>query len=442
MMRGLAIIGLFFTPGCATELSVMTEQTRYITPTDFATEEIDPPLEVDIPVGAIEEEIEVVESETLLIEEALAEMEEFDESLIPDLVGIPLTIEALVGQVNGRPIYANKVLDPVADQIEAASKKMSRTEFADNIRSALYAEQERMGTTIRGGRMYELVITDLLLSEAVSGMSKEQSYGLLAIVGQMRSDLTSSQGGSETRMRDIIEQQSGITVDKFLELQRDQILIDALYRQKIWPKVNITWRDIQREFEQVTLGDELLFEGDDEERTQSVLRELKQGVTLGNIEAARGTVTLGIIRLKQDDAVVKEIRNAFADGLSFTEVATQFGIAEGGKWETFQMGLGGIEDIEVGPAIKSRLAGIGVNDYVAPFELGSSIVWISVLEVKQPISLYNRRIQIALQNALRWVQFNREKDRYVESLWGEGSLDEVKSMADRVTNIAVRRYQQ
>jgi hypothetical protein len=442
MMRRIAIVGLFLTSGCATELSVMTEHTKYITPVDFSSEDIDTPIAVDIPEVAIDQEADGIESETILIEEALAELEDLDEALTPDLVGIPLTIEALVGQVNGRPIYANNVLDPVADQIEAASKKMSRTEFADEIRSALYAEQDRMGTTIRGGRMYELVITDLLLSEAVSGMSKEQSYGLLAIVGQMRSDLTSSQGGSETRMRELIEQQAGITVDKYLELQRDQILIDALYRQKIWPKVNVTWRDIQREFEQLTLGDDLLLATEEEERTQRVLMGLRQGKTLGNIEAARGTVTLGMIRFNKDDSIVKEIRGAFADGLSFQEVAAKYDIKDGGVWETFQMGLGGIEDIEVGSVIKSQLEGMGVGDYIAPFELGSTIVWISVLEVKQPISLYNRRIQIALQNALRWIQFNREKDRYVESLWGEGSLDEVKSMADRVTNIAVRRYQQ
>ena len=153
-------------------------------------------------------------------------------------------------------------------------------------------------------------------------------------------------------------------------------------------------------------------------------------------------MTLGMIRFNKDDSIVKEIRGAFADGLSFQEVAAKYDIKDGGVWETFQMGLGGIEDIEVGSVIKSQLEGMGVGDYIAPFELGSTIVWISVLEVKQPISLYNRRIQIALQNALRWIQFNREKDRYVESLWGEGSLDEVKSMADRVTNIAVRRYQQ
>ena len=420
----------------------MTEEIEYITPIDFSREVDVIPSDIDLPEVAIEEEAITIEKETVLIEEALAAIDEFDDTLMPDYVGIPLTIEALVGQVNGRPVYANTVLDPVADQIEAASKKMSRTEFADEIRKALYSEEEQMGTTIRGGRMYELVITDLLLSEAVSGMSKEQSYGLLAIVGQMRSDLVSSQGGSQTRLRDIIEQQAGVSVDEFLELQRDQILIDALYRQKIWPKVNVTWRDIQREFEQVTLGDVTMYVEEDADRTQRVLIGLQQGIPLGSIEAARGTVTLGMIRFKIEDPRIEETNLAFAEGLSFQEVATRVGVSNGGVWEIFQMGLGGIEDIEVGPEIKKNLVGVSVGEFVEPFELGSTIVWVAVLEVQQPISLYNRRIQIAMQNALRWVQFNREKDRYVESLWGEGSLEEVKSMADRVRNIAVRRYQQ
>lgn len=442
MARWTAFFTLLIATGCSSQLSVITEEIEYITPIDFSREVDDIPSVVNLPEVAIEQETFTTETETVLIEEALSEFDEFDDALMPDYVGIPLTVEALVGQVNGRPVYANTVLDPVADQIEAASKKMSRTEFADEIRKALYAEKEQMGTTIRGGRMYELVITDLLLSEAVSGMTKEQSYGLLAIVGQMRSDLASSQGGSQTQLRQIIEQQAGISVDEFLELQRDQILIDALYRQKIWPKVNVTWRDIQREFEQVTLGDAILYVEEDEQRTQRVLMGLQQGIPLGNIEAARGTVTLGMIRFKKDDPLIEETNSAFAEGLSFQDVATRVGVLEGGVWETFQMGLGGIEDIEVGPSIKKHLIGVSVGEFVEPFELGSNIVWVAVLEVQQPISLYNRSIQIALQNALRWVQFNREKDRYVESLWGEGSLDEVKSMADRVTNIAVRRYQQ
>ncbi len=445
LKRSIAILGIALFSGCAAQLSVLTEEVHYIQPGDFVgelgTEHVE---DVDAPVMAeldVQEELEV---ESIRIEDVLAEIEEFDEAMMPNAVGIPLTVEALVGQVNGRPVYANKVLEPIADQITAIAGNVSRSEFSDMTRNYLYSEEDQMGITVRGGRLYEMVITDLLLSEALSGMSEEQSYGLLSIVGQMRDDLVSSQGGSQTQLRQILAEQSGLSVEKFLELQRDQILIDALYRQKIWPKINITWRDIQREFEQVSLGEPVLFQEGDDERTDTVVAALRGNppVALGNIEAAHGTVTLGMIRLPMEDPEVELVQEAFADGSSFQEVAEMLELEKGGIWRTFKMGLDGVEDIKVGEKIKSHLVGVGEGDIPEPFEFGSDYMWVAVLEVQQPISLYNPRVQIALSDVLRNVQFHREVNRYVQNLWGDGSLKEVKAMADRVTNIAVRRYQQ
>jgi len=76
------------------------------------------------------------------------------------------------------------------------------------------------------------------------------------------------------------------------------------------------------------------------------------------------------------------------------------------------------------------------------FEYGTGHFWIAVLEIEQPVSLYNRSVQIALRNVLRWIAFNKEQARFVESLWGKGSIDKVDSMADRVKNIADRRFLQ
>jgi len=441
MMRWTAFSFLLITTGCTSQLKVLTEAIAYVQPIDFSADaHVKAPQEIEVPV-VVEEDMANKVVDAVYTEDELVEFDELNDVMMPQSVGIPLTVEALVGQVNGRPVYANKVLAPVADQIEVASKKLSRSELADEIRSSLYSESEQMGTRIRTGRMYELVITDLLLSEAVGSMSKEQSYGILAVVRQMRQDLVSAQGGSHAQLRHDLEQQVGLSVDKFLELQRDQILIDALYRQKIWPKVNVTWRDIQREFEQVSLGEVVLEIEEDKERTNAVLKALRLGTPLGSIEEARGSVTLGMIRLHKEDPLIAQATEAFADGMLFSEVADLVGVSNGGVWDSFKMGLGGIEDIEVVSKIKKHLVGVSEGDILDSFELGSTVVWIAILEVEQPISLYNRRVQIAVQNALRWVQFNREKDRYVESLWGEGSLKEVKSMSDRVTNIAIRRYQ-
>jgi hypothetical protein len=293
--------------------------------------------------------------------------------------------------------------------------------------------------------MYDLVKNDLLLSEARSGMTREQEYGLFAVIGQMRSDLASAQGGSQTKMRQDIEQHSGVSVERFLEFQRDLILIEALDRQEIWPKVNVTWRDIQREFEQISFGEFIPAGEPDEARTDAVLLGLQKGIPLGGIEAAQGSVTIEKIQLSLDDPRVEEVKQGFASGLAFSDVVelVQISTVERGNgyWrKTFKMGMGGVADIDVADMIKSKLVGAAVGDVLPPTQLRTTMLWVSIAQKQKPISLYNRRIQIALRNALRWVQFNREKNRFVQSLWGEGSIHEVKAMAERVASIAVRRH--
>jgi len=440
MMRWTAIIVLALSVGCTSQLQVLTEETNVIQVSDFTS-----------PVGSVpsNEALILVPEVALQPQEtsiAIVEEEGFEEDatseFLPEVVGVPITVEALVGQVNGRPIYANNVLEPIADQLRADAKKMNRSQFADATRKLLYYETESMGSSVRGGRVYELVITDLLLSEALGNMSKEQSYGVFAMLGQMRQNLASAQGGSQVQLRQRIEDQAGVSTEEFLSMQRDQILIDALQRQKIWPKVNVTWRDIQREFEKLSSNTSVPTFEMDEMRTQEILRNMQTGTPLKDITAAKGSVTLGKIRLAKDDDRIQQVKDAFTNGMHFQEVALMVEERDNGVWDSFVIESDGLAAIGIADTFKEKLLSVDVGEVVPAFEFGDGVFWITVLEMQEPVSLYNRSIQIALRNVLRWVQFNTEKGRFVESLWGEGSLEEVKTMADRVTNIAVRRFQQ
>lgn len=441
-MRWIASIIIFCVTGCSSPQTHAPNQANRIRAVDFSTGQQDvlKVQKIDVPEVAIEEVVEEIDETAIMVNDAISRAVEFDELMSPKLIGIPLRVEALVGQVNGRPVYANTVLDPIADQIAAVSKNFTRSELEQYIRKSLYQEQETMGVTLRGGRMYELVVTDLLLSEAVGGLSEVQSVGLISIVQRMRDDYASTQGGSQSQARAAIEQEAGVSVDKFLQSQRDQILIDALYRQKIWPKVSVTWRDIQREFEQVShpsTGAVVI----SQERMNSILDGLQRRLSLVNIEAAKGSITIGRISIPKDDERIDMIKESFSNGASFAEVAEMVGVSGGGVWEIFELDEGGIETTSAGQKVKDHLAGTEVGEVKDPLELGRSLMWLSILEIQRPVSLYNRDVQIAMHNTLRWLQFNREKDRYVESLWSDGTLDEVKKMADSVTAIAVQRYQ-
>lgn len=443
---------IFLAVGCSSHGIVKDTDSKIVTTSEFSHG-----FKLDVSQVNTIEEKEL--SDTTLSTEIrdVASVEPTNSEFEPTRIGIPITVEALVGQVNGRPVYANVVLEPLSDQLDANATRLSRSAFYDSLvppqstplnsitSLALYFEVENMGTSLVGGRMYDLVKNDLLLSEARSGMTREQEYGLFAVIGQMRSDLASAQGGSQSKMRQDIEQHSGVSVERFLEFQRDLILIEALDRQKIWPKVNVTWRDIQREFEQISLGEFIPADDSDDARTDAVLLGLQKGMPLGSIEAAKGSATIEKIQLSLDDPKVEEVKQGFASGLSFTDVVelVQIPAVERGNgyWrKTFEMGMGGVAEIDVADLIKDKLVDAKVGEVLPPTQLRTTMLWVSIAQKQKPISLYNRRIQIALRNALRWVQFNREKNRFVQSLWGDGSIHEVKAMAERVANIAVRRH--
>jgi len=449
MLRRVVIFGISFLVGCTSQLEVLTEESNVIHVADFANNtaiEIIPDedsTKVHAENATEQDALAIAEIaivEEVSVENFIAEVEVNE--FMPETVGVPITVEALVGQVNGRPVYANNVLAPMADQLRAESVKMNRSEFTDSIRNLLFFETEGMGGIIRGGRIYELVITELLLSEALGNMSKEQSYGVFSLLAQMRENLASTQGGSRTQLRQSIEDEAGVTTEEFLGMQRDQILIDALQNQKIWPKVNVTWRDIQREFEKLSTNTSVPTKEMDDERIEEILRSMQAGIPLKDITAANGAITLGKIRLPKEDDRIEYVTEALASGLPFQEVADSVGISKSGVWGSFELGTGGIDGIGINEVFVEKLKSISYGEVVPAFEFGSGVFWIIVLDIQEPVSLYSRSIQIALRNVLRWVQFNKEKERFIESLWGKGSLEEVKEMADRITTIAVRRYQQ
>ncbi len=446
MHRTLMTLTLLSVAGCASQFQPFHEQRTVVNISDFSTDAVEEVIEPEHAISQTQEEaIASIEEDVV---EPVIESQEVTEDVIsdtfmPTAVGVPLTVEALVGQVNGRPIYANAVLEPISDQLAAASKKMSRSQFAEEVRNALFQEHESMGSTLYSGRLYELVITDLLLSEASSRLTKEQSYGIFSLINQLRDDLASAQGGSQTLARVNLELESGVSLEEFLEFQREKLLIDALYREKIWPKVNVTWRDIQREFEQISLADFSVKDANDvdENRLQAILLGLRSGLGLGAIPEAKGQVSIGMIRVpKEDEALASDVREAFKLGMSFKEVANDLDLPNDGLWQTFEMGSNGVHDIDVSDLMREKLIGVEEGEVIESFDLGRSTVWLSILDIQKPISIYNRPVQIAVRNQLQWIAFNREKARFIESLWGEGSIEEVQTMSERVANIAVRRF--
>ncbi|HJN71872.1 MAG TPA: hypothetical protein QF528_04685, partial [Phycisphaerales bacterium] len=106
MKRWIAIlIVCALSVGCTRQLEVVQESRRIISPADFEGE--------SIPVASPTEDVFIQDSvitDVAEIELKQLELAVEESVLMPTRVGTSVVVESLVGQVNGRPIFANEIL--------------------------------------------------------------------------------------------------------------------------------------------------------------------------------------------------------------------------------------------------------------------------------------------------------------------------------------------
>lgn len=330
--------------------------------------------------------------------------EVFAERLVlrPSEPGEPVIVDSLVGHVNGRPIFADDFLLPIEDRLMRAAEETHGV------------EQQMAFRKIILDWLRDVVTNELLLAEAEASLSSEEQRGLFAWL-RMMYDEEIRRGGGTRSGAERRQQRSGSGLDEYLGNQKDMILIDQLQRQRIQPRVIVSWRDIEREYERR-------------------YEEFNPAAT----------VTLARLRLNSvtQTAMIEAVNERLAAGEPFAEIAEELGFANGGLWETFEMGPGGITDIQVSEPMKVALEGLDEGDTSPPFTLGSGTLWLHVVEVDRPEarSIYDPSVQLGLRNLILSRRANTEWNRYVNSLLERGVYDELDEMAERLYQIALLRY--
>ena len=322
--------------------------------------------------------------------------------LMPTRAGTPVVVESLVGQVNGRPIFANEILEPIADQLLIFSEEIQHDTTAfKNGAKQLIASQ-----------MQAVVKSELLLSEAKSGMTVEEKQGLFAYLQRVREDMASSEGGSQSAVTRQLLDEEGQTVDEYLDYKQQQVLIEQLLREKVSPHIQVTWRDVKRDWEK----------------------------NKGNLNVA-GKITLGMIHVSSEEDI-EVVTSSFARGDSFATVATSVGMENDGVWDSFEVDATGLEGIDVADSIKSHIVGLEESEVVGPIQIGSSMYWFTVVEMNEPqtASIWDPQVQLFLRERLFGIQSMIEEKRFLDRILADGSYDEFNAMVERILYVAVTRY--
>lgn len=313
-------------------------------------------------------------------------------------------IDAKVGDINGRPIYASSFFEPVEDRLRAEAARLD-----PNAWRRLAVEEVILP------RLDEIIADELLRAEALASLTPQQRQGLRAFLTGFRRELLSENLGSEQLARRRLENESGRTLDDALREKEDDTLIRLTLFEEINRRINVSWRDIQQRYE----------------RDQ-------------NVYNPPPTARFRMIRVPTADAdALGRVRERLEAAEAFADVAAD-------PVNTFQAEAGGLVEARFegpfergeffgAPVLNERARALEPGGVVGPFELGSSTYWMHLEEIeRRAISLYDAQLRI---NQELTLERRRDEQRaYLDRLIERARVSNRDEMLLRLLRIAEERY--
>ncbi|MDX2018260.1 MAG: hypothetical protein SFY95_11575 [Planctomycetota bacterium] len=152
-------------------------------------------------------------------------------------VGQAMLIDAKVGDVNARPVFASAFLDTMGERLRAEAVKRPPDEWR------AWARKEITD------RLNQFIRDELLRAEAMQRLSPEQKLGFLAFMEMMRKDLFARTGGSQAAAREELMAERGINDDQWLREREKEELIRFQISSEVDPRVVVSTRDMRLTYE-------------------------------------------------------------------------------------------------------------------------------------------------------------------------------------------------
>ncbi|MBX3355202.1 MAG: peptidylprolyl isomerase [Phycisphaeraceae bacterium] len=318
--------------------------------------------------------------------------------------GRPWPVDGLVGQINGKAIYADDFLEPMADRLARVGANTDRAQARREI-VAMVTE-----------RFEQEVNNRLIISEAESRIPPEAREGLFQWLRTLQEQEVAERGGTRSAAEASLQDQFGMSVEQFMERRKNEALAADLINRRLRPRAIVSWRDIERAYER----------NFDKYNPGPTLR-------VGRI----------IVPTQGNTNRIAEIQSQLAAGADFTTIARELRMRDDGFWFERQLGEGGIEGMtDLLPEVRKALAELSPGQTSPPLVLGPATMWISLLGREQAPSrsLFDPEVQISIRNELEQTRLWQEQERYFDSLRNRWITESIDDMRMRLIEIALRRY--
>ena len=318
-------------------------------------------------------------------------------------IGQRWPVESLVGQINGRPIFAEEIFR----QIEAAVQLAAQDPNPDNARKQVDA--------IVRNAFRQQVESELILAEAESRLSPEMKVGLLGWLRDLQETTIAQRGGTRASAEEALRDEMQMTVEEFVTFRKNAELTRDILRRKVEPRVVVSWRDVERLY-----------------ASRRAAYSPDPVYRLGRIRLSKET---------QADKV-ETARRLLAEGKPFPEVADAVGIPEHGFWRNVNLRDGSMQLGDLTEDLQKAIAPLGPGKVSEPVEQRTSISWFSVVGTEAPatVSIYDRDLQLLLRGEIQATQERIEQARYIQSLQKRWLGTSIAKMELRLVQMARERY--
>lgn len=326
--------------------------------------------------------------------------------------GRDVLADAMVGQVNGKPVYSSEMLDPLDGQLRALAAEVKSP--------ATMGDWAVKASALIMKALRDRVQDELLLGEARSRLTPEQRQGLIYFLQRIDQYVTGQAGGSRERAEESIQAQTGDTYEQYLQNFRDKQMIKELIEQNVTPNVRVPWRKIVRFYNE----DQDLFNA----LPRAVLR-----IVMVDGENADAVAKVNAAVSAKDNAKFAEL------GSSVINKDAELRAVGGRLTQALKVPYDQLKWVP-NQAWNDAAAKLAPGDFSAPIEAATLKVYIH-READIPAKHYSLEdAELQIFASLRAVKQQQEEADFINRLLGKSSFTPVSRMRIELLLLAGQRH--
>ncbi|MFG0275861.1 MAG: peptidyl-prolyl cis-trans isomerase [Phycisphaerales bacterium] len=318
--------------------------------------------------------------------------------------GVSVPVDAMVGHINGRPLFASEFFEPMEARLRVEAERMTPEQW-------LRFAREQVQLALR-----DRIRDELLLAELESSLSPEERTGLLAFVGRLRENIISENRGSESIANQRLMTEEGLTLDQKVLQERNRMLIREQLRRAVSDRVFVSWREVRQAYE----------------REKDVLDPPP-------------VATLRMVWAANEDAA-GAIASRLDAGEPFASIANDSAVT------VYQPAAGGVRTVTLladapyeaneffaPPVLNDAARALAIGQTIGPIDYNERKVWLHLDSIQdEGLSLYEAQLQ--LHDSLVGQRFGEAQTEYFSRLIERGSLSDIEQMERRLFQLAAERY--